>query len=279
MNELLGSQPPDAYLTGKEVMRRLERLANARPVREGVGVTQLLLTGAGFTLGTDAGEVRARTVVVAIGDQNRPRRPALAGAFPDRVVQVHTAGSRHPGQLPDGAVLVVGSAPSGCQITEDLLAAGRRVILATSPVGRLPFRHRGRETVEWLVEAGFMDQRPGDLPAPPAGPDEHDAPSTSTRRPRSTCGPSGSASSSGAPGSTATSPSSTRPWSTPTGRRAARMPPGPCPACGTWGCAGCAAAAPGSCSASPGTPPWSPTRSGPTWAAEGYRKAARPSAW
>jgi putative flavoprotein involved in K+ transport len=112
MNELLGPQPPDAYLTGKEVMRRLERLADARPVREGVGVTQLLPTGAGFTLGTDAGEVRARTVVVATGDQNRPRRPALAGAFPDRVVQARTAGYRHPGQLPDGAVSSAAPSPA-----------------------------------------------------------------------------------------------------------------------------------------------------------------------
>jgi hypothetical protein len=39
-------------------------------------------------------------------------------------------------------------------------------VLATSPVGRVPFRHRGRESIEWLVEAGFMDQRPGDLPDP-----------------------------------------------------------------------------------------------------------------
>jgi NAD(P)-dependent dehydrogenase (short-subunit alcohol dehydrogenase family) len=134
-------------------------------------------------------------VVVATGDQNRPRMPALAGAFPGRVAQVHPAGDRAPGQLPDGAVLVVGSAQSGCQITEDLLAAGRRVILATSRVGRLPFRHRGRETVEWLVEAGLMDRRPVDLPdpsamtaaqpllapgrgleAPPAELDEHDLP-------------------------------------------------------------------------------------------------------
>jgi putative flavoprotein involved in K+ transport len=63
-------------------------------------------------------------------------------------------------------VLVVGSAQSGCQIAEDLLAGGRRVVLATSPVGRVPFRHRGRETLEWLTEAGFMDQRPRDLPDP-----------------------------------------------------------------------------------------------------------------
>jgi putative flavoprotein involved in K+ transport len=166
MNLLLGDQPRDAYPTGPEVVGRLERLAAACPVREGVAVARLAPTGDGYTLGTDDGELRARAVVVATGDQNRPRCPALAAALPDRVAQVHTAGYRDPGRLPEGAVLVVGSAQSGCQITEDLLAGGRRVILATSPVGRVPFRHRGRETIEWLVEAGFMDQRPRDLPDP-----------------------------------------------------------------------------------------------------------------
>ena len=167
MNQVLGPQPRDANLAGPEVVGRLGRLAAASPVREGVGVTRLAPAGDGYALGTDAGELRARTVVVATGDQNRPRRPALADAFPDRLAQVHTAGYRDPGQLPDGAVLVVGSAQSGCQIAEDLLiSGGRRVLLATSPVGRLPFHHRGRETVEWLIEAGFMDQRPRDLPDP-----------------------------------------------------------------------------------------------------------------
>ena len=104
--------------------------------------------------------------MVASGGENLPRLPGLARALSHRVAQYHAADYRNPGQLPDGAVLVVGSAQSGCQIAEDLLAGGRRVILATSPVGRVPFRHRGRETVEWLVEAGFMDQRPGDLPDP-----------------------------------------------------------------------------------------------------------------
>ena len=167
MNQVLGPQPRDANLAGPEVVGRLGRLAAASPVRERVGVTRLAPAGDGYALGTDAGELRARTVVVATGDQNRPRRPALADAFPDRLAQVHTAGYRDPGQLPDGAVLVVGSAQSGCQIAEDLLiSGGRRVLLATSPVGRVPFHHRGRETVEWLIEAGFMDQRPRDLPDP-----------------------------------------------------------------------------------------------------------------
>jgi putative flavoprotein involved in K+ transport len=166
MNQLLGQQPRDSYATGVEVVQRLEKLAADCPVREGVPVTRLAPAGDGYTLRTDSGDILARTVVVATGDQNLPKVPALAGMFPDRVAPYHTAAYRGPDQLPDGAVLVVGSAQSGCQIAEDLLAGGRRVLLATSPVGRVPFRHRGRESIDWLVEAGFMDQRPHDLPDP-----------------------------------------------------------------------------------------------------------------
>jgi putative flavoprotein involved in K+ transport len=166
MNPMLGGQARDAYAPGREVVQRLERLADGRPVREGVPVTRLAPAGDGWAVATDDGELRARAVVVATGDQNLPRVPALGRRLPGRVAQLHTAGYRSPGQLPDGAVLVVGSAQSGCQIAEDLLAGGRRVVLATSAAGRVPFRHRGREAVEWLAEAGFMDQRPRDLPDP-----------------------------------------------------------------------------------------------------------------
>jgi putative flavoprotein involved in K+ transport len=166
MNPLLGEQARDAYLTGTEVVGRLEALAAGRPIRSGVRVERVAPAGDGYALATDDGTLRARTVVVASGDQNRPRVPRLARALPGWVAQYHTADYRGPGKLPPGGVLVLGSAQSGCQITEDLLAAGRRVVLATSPVGRLPWRHRGRDTVEWLAEAGFFDQRPRDLPDP-----------------------------------------------------------------------------------------------------------------
>jgi putative flavoprotein involved in K+ transport len=166
MNTMLGGQARNAYAPGHEVVRRLERLAAGRPVREGVRVARLAPAGDGWAVATDDGELRARTAVVATGDQNLPMVPDLARSLPGRVAQVHTAGYRGPGQLPDGTVLVVGSAQSGCQIAEDLLAGGRRVVLATSAAGRVPFRHRGREPLEWLAEAGFMDQRPRDLPDP-----------------------------------------------------------------------------------------------------------------
>lgn len=166
MNQMLGEQPRDAYLSGAEVVSRLDRLAAACPVRDRVRVLRLTSTGEGHVLRTDGGEVFARTVVVAAGDENVPRTPALATTLPDRLAQFHAADYRAPGQLPGGAVLVVGSGQSGCQIAEDLQAGGRQVVLATSPVGRVPTPYRGRDSIEWLVEAGFYDQRPADLPDP-----------------------------------------------------------------------------------------------------------------
>jgi putative flavoprotein involved in K+ transport len=166
MNAPLGEQPRHAYPTGAEVVQRLEKVAADAPVRAGVEVARLRERGGGYALETGGGTLHARAVVVATGDQNVPLVPALARLLPDRVAQCHTADYRGPGALPAGAVLVVGSAQSGCQIAEDLLAAGRRVVLATSPVGRFAWRHRGGDTVEWLVEAGFFDQRPRDLPDP-----------------------------------------------------------------------------------------------------------------
>lgn len=92
--------------------------------------------------------------------------PALAEAFPHRIAQLHVADYRCPAALPDGAVLVVGSAQSGCQITMDLLTAGREVALATSPVGWVPIRYRGLNGWDLLVPAGFFHQRPDELPDP-----------------------------------------------------------------------------------------------------------------
>lgn len=166
MNEMLGEQARDAYATGAEVVERLDQLAADCPIHAGVGVARLAAAADGYVLRTADGDLRARTVVAATGDANVPRMPALARAFPDRVAQYHAADYRRAGLLDEGGVLVVGSGQSGCQIAEDLRAGGREVVLATSPVGRAPTPYRGRDTIDWLVEAGFFDQRPQDLPDP-----------------------------------------------------------------------------------------------------------------
>ena len=126
--------------------------------------------GAGFVVHgmSDEGPQvwRARTLVVASGMQRVARLPAFGRELPRGVVQLHSAWYRSSRQLPPGAVVVVGSAQSGCQIAEDLLGAGRTVYLCASRVARVPRRYRGRDTFEWWTEFGFFDQSLADLQDP-----------------------------------------------------------------------------------------------------------------
>ena len=145
------------------------------PVRTGVTVLSVDRAdgGEGFEIKTrdqDQAEetVRSRTVVVASGIQRVPRFPATHSKLPAEIFQLHTAEYRNPQGLPPGAVVVVGSGQSGCQITEDLLSAGRTVYLCTSKVPRVPRRYRGRDIVAWLVETGFFNQTVDKLPSPKA---------------------------------------------------------------------------------------------------------------
>ena len=161
---------PDAFATTAEWIEQLDRYVRDRslPVRTHAEVTAVEPDGSGgFTIATSAGErLGARHVIVAAGVQNAPRLPPVARDIDPKIERLTTAEYRRAAQLPPGAVLVVGSAQSGCQIAEDLLAAGREVFLATGNVGRLPRRLRGRDTLAWLDEVGWFRQRPQDLPDP-----------------------------------------------------------------------------------------------------------------
>ena len=78
--------------------------------------------------------------------------------MPQDLMQIHAGDYRCAAGLPDGAVLVIGSATSGVQIADDLLEAGRTVYLSTSRVARMPRRHRGRDVIMWRLESGFLDE-------------------------------------------------------------------------------------------------------------------------
>lgn len=101
--------------------------------------------------------VTSRSVVIASGSLNKPKIPATRSQIPNDIVQLHTADYRSPAALPPGAIVVVGSGQSGCQISEDLLSAGRTVYLCTSKVGRAPRRYRGRDILEWWIDMKFLD--------------------------------------------------------------------------------------------------------------------------
>jgi putative flavoprotein involved in K+ transport len=85
--------------------------------------------------------------------------PPLADRLPRTVLQLHAGQYRNPTALPEGGILVVGSGQSGVQIAEELARTGRRVFLATSRVGRVPRRYRGRDAHDWSQEMGLHDRR------------------------------------------------------------------------------------------------------------------------
>jgi putative flavoprotein involved in K+ transport len=163
---------PDAFLARDAWIAHLESYVRtgSLPVRTHAAVTAVTTDGGdGFvvTIG-DGTVIRARSVVVASGHINTPTLPAAARDIDPRIEVLTAAAYRRPTQLPPGAVLIVGSAQSGGQIAEDLREAGREVYLATGTVGRAPRRMRGRDTLAWLAESGWMTQRLADLPDPAA---------------------------------------------------------------------------------------------------------------
>lgn len=95
--------------------------------------------------------------------------------MPGHILQATAGSYDSPGDLPPGAVLVVGGGQSGGQIVEDLLEAGRTVYFAISRVGRLPRRYRGRDFMDWMLELGIWD-----IPTAEAEPDQITAPNPLT---------------------------------------------------------------------------------------------------
>lgn len=159
---------PDGYLTREEVVRYLEDYARLfdPPVRTGVTVTCVRDDADGFAVETDKGALLATNVVVATGAFQKPRIPSFAAQIAPHIHQIHSSQYRNPDSLAPGAVLVVGSGQSGCQIAEELYQRGRSVYLCTGKAGRLPRGYRGQDVFRWVNELGLFNQTVGSLDSP-----------------------------------------------------------------------------------------------------------------
>ncbi|HVJ73230.1 MAG TPA: NAD(P)-binding domain-containing protein [Casimicrobiaceae bacterium] len=166
---------PEGFAPRDAIVAWLERYRGSigAPVRTNVDVLSLAAArGDRYLLRTSRGDLEARNVVVATGPYQRPRVPAMAASLPGDIAQVHAADYTRPAALPDGAVLVIGTGASGCQIAEELLEAGREVVLAVGRHRRVPRRYRGRDVFWWRRELGQLDVRAEDVapeqrPPPP----------------------------------------------------------------------------------------------------------------
>jgi putative flavoprotein involved in K+ transport len=149
---------PRGFMLKDEIVRYIEAYAESfgPPVHEGITVVRLHRTeGRTYVISTSEGEYTADQVVVATGGYHGPLIPRLAERLPESILQLHSSTYRNPEVLPDGAVLVIGTGQSGCQIAEDLHLAGRRVHLSVGGAPRSPRMYRGKDAIEWLSTMGY----------------------------------------------------------------------------------------------------------------------------
>jgi putative flavoprotein involved in K+ transport len=152
---------PDAFPSKERVAAYFEAYARQfnAPIRTGVEVRKVERSAGrpGFTIETSEGIVEANRVVVATGAFQRPLIPPIAPKD-EKLTQIHSADYRNPGQLPEGAVLVVGAGSSGVQIADELQRSGKQVYLSVGPHDRPPRSYRNRDYCWWLGVLGEWDK-------------------------------------------------------------------------------------------------------------------------
>ena len=150
---------PDGYRTMPETVAFLQWYAQriSAPVHANTTVTHVCRTEGGYTVATDRGEWRTRTLVLATGACNIPSVPALAQALPEGIAALTPMQYRNPGQLEQGGVLVVGASATGVQLADEIRRSGREVTLAVGEHIRVPRRYRGRDILWWMDTVGVQD--------------------------------------------------------------------------------------------------------------------------
>ena len=163
---------PDGFMARDDIVACFEQYVERfhLPVHYGARVTSVVrkADGQGYLVRTDETVWEARHVVMATGLFQQPKIPSYRTSLSARITQLPSGQYRNPQALPPGAVLVVGSAQSGCQIAEELYQSGRRVYLCIGGAGRVPRWYRGKDVYEWLHLSGFLDRTADKLPSPKA---------------------------------------------------------------------------------------------------------------
>jgi putative flavoprotein involved in K+ transport len=161
---------PDGFMPLTDLVDYFQDWADSfhAPVEEDTSVASLEADGERFVLTLPSGTLKARQLVVATGAYQRAHRPAGSEQLPQALHQILAEDYRNPSALPPGAVLVVGSAQTGCQLAEELHDSGRTVYLACGRAAWTRRRIGDRDFVRWSADSGFLTRSFKTLPSPAA---------------------------------------------------------------------------------------------------------------
>jgi putative flavoprotein involved in K+ transport len=141
----------DRFPTKDEMANYLESYVThfQLPMLFSVRVDELSRDGDSYLISADTLNIKANHVIVATGAYSTPRVPAFANLLNPNIAQMHSAAYRNPGQLQEGAVLVVGAGNSGVQIALELVSR-HSVWLAGRDTGFIPANY-GKFSYEFGV--------------------------------------------------------------------------------------------------------------------------------
>lgn len=159
---------PDGFMPKDEIVKTFSDYVkkNNLPVKFGCEVKEVVSDPLGFRILTNEETYTAANVVIATGLFQFPRHHEMSKHLAGDILQMHSGAYRNSSELPEGAVLVVGSSQSGCQIADELNTLGRNVYLCVGYHDRAPRRYRGKDIFEWMHLAGIAEQTTASLASP-----------------------------------------------------------------------------------------------------------------
>jgi len=110
-----------------------------------------------FTLKHQNGEFQTKNVVIATGPFHIPYTPSFSKKISEAVFQIHSNYYKNPGQLQEGAAMVVGAGDSGFQILDEISQTDRNTYFSgATDVRVLPQELLGKTLWWWFTKIGFL---------------------------------------------------------------------------------------------------------------------------
>jgi putative flavoprotein involved in K+ transport len=151
---------PDGFMGMSQVIGFIENYARLIdvPVQTSTTVESVVPVDGGYSVVTDRGAWRCRSVMIASGAFGIPNIPKHSAGVPDSVCQLTPNRYRRPDQLSDGGVLVVGASATGLQLADEIQRSGRPVTISVGEHVRMPRTYRGLDIQYWMKSTGLLDE-------------------------------------------------------------------------------------------------------------------------
>ena len=163
-------EDPCGFMRRDKITEYLQAFCQAKnlQVRLGQGAQAVTKGWQGtWVVQTTAGKwIRSKNVVMACSGFHVPKLAPFSKDVAPQIQQLHSSDYKRESDIPEGAVLVVGTGQSGTQIATELAEAGRRVFVCVGSRSlRVPRKVRGKDFTWWLHKTGLYDTKIDDLPS------------------------------------------------------------------------------------------------------------------